>query len=73
MQFTDPLTVERLTTLRVDTARRQAQTHSLLHPVGLREQQSLPHRARHMLRYVGHQLVVVGGWLEQFSTPRPSH
>ncbi len=72
MYYTDPLTVERLTALRVQTARRQAQSSTLLHQVASKEK-SLPHHGHRLLRRMGHQLVVLGRWLEQYSAPQHSY
>lgn len=73
MHYTDPLTIEKLTALRVDTAQQQARTNELLHQVGSKEQESLSHSSRRFLSRVGHQLIVLGNWIEQTSSPRPSY
>jgi hypothetical protein len=73
MHYTDPLTIEKLSALRVDAAQQQARTNELLHQARSREQGSLSHRSRRILSRVGHQLIVVGNWIEQTSSPRPSY
>ncbi len=72
MYFTDPLTVEKQTALRVETVRRQAQSRALLRQITSKEA-SLPHHGHRLLHYMGHQLVVLGEWLEQYSAPQPSY
>ena len=73
MHYTDPLTVKGLTVSRADTLRRQAQTRSLLRQVRSREEKGLPHRGYQLLHHMGQQLVVLGEWLEQYSSPQHSY
>jgi hypothetical protein len=73
MHYTDPLTIEKLSALRVDTAQRQARSDELLHQLGLKKQESLSLRRQRFLTRVGRQLMVLGRWIEQCGSPRPSY
>ena len=73
MHYTDPLTIEKLSALRVDSALRQDRSDELLYQVGLKERGSLSHRKRRFFSGIGRQLMVVGSWIEQYGSPRPSY
>lgn len=73
MYYIDPLSVEKLTALRVDEARGQADDCNLLRPMGLEERLGLAQRSHRLLHHMGRQLVVLGEWLEQYSSPQHSY
>ena len=73
MYFTDPYTIERLAAVRMDTARCQARDHRLSRQATMKEQQSLPLHDYRWLHRMGHQLVVLGEWLEQYGSPQHSY
>jgi hypothetical protein len=73
MHYTDPLTIERLTAIRVDAARCQAQTDLLLRQAASVKQPGMSRRTRIFLANMGQRLAALGGWLEQHSSPRASY
>lgn len=69
MYFVDPLMVDRLSSMYVDSAQEQAQLCRLR-----RQAEKRPHSAgQWLLHHLGRQLVEMGRLLEQLGSPQLSH